>query len=245
MAIRPPASRTLARGGGTEALIGAGNPGRGYVRLARDGGAVMMPHMRRALRWTINGLTVLSLVLCVGTVALWVRSYWVQDAFSTVRGGMQSGGRYHRVMYRGCSVQGINVLQIDVHDDSPPFGDLSYREDVRMALRSITWSHVSPHHFSFNYNPDWRGMPLPYRLGFRFSHRINDDSPSIGYTEARVPDWFLALLTSILPLAFAVTYRRRTRALRLAAVQCVKCGYDLRATPDRCPECGAVPGGKA
>jgi hypothetical protein len=58
-----------------------------------------------------------------------------------------------------------------------------------------------------------------------------------------VPHWLLTLSFSIWP-AFAITgilRRHRLRRRRAAANQCVVCGYDLRATPQRCPECGNVP----
>ena len=55
--------------------------------------------------------------------------------------------------------------------------------------------------------------------------------------ELALPNALAVPLLGVLPLAYL---RRAKRARRVG--NCAACGYDLRATPDRCPECGMVPG---
>jgi hypothetical protein len=53
-----------------------------------------------------------------------------------------------------------------------------------------------------------------------------------------LPLWFPILVTALLPLARMRPEFRRCRRARLNL--CPICGYDLRATPGRCPECGMI-----
>jgi hypothetical protein len=56
--------------------------------------------------------------------------------------------------------------------------------------------------------------------------------------------WLLALYTVGIVSAIIAAYRRGRARKRRANNLCVACGYDLRASKDRCPECGtAVPAG--
>jgi len=61
-------------------------------------------------------------------------------------------------------------------------------------------------------------------------------------TSVVIPWWSFCAVGSILPLiAMRRMAKARKRRRRERGGLCIKCGYDLRATRDKCPECGTIP----
>ena len=54
-----------------------------------------------------------------------------------------------------------------------------------------------------------------------------------------IPWWLPTALLLVLPAFWTIRFLRRNRRYRPG--RCQSCGYDLRATPERCPECGTIP----
>ena len=55
------------------------------------------------------------------------------------------------------------------------------------------------------------------------------------YSAARMPIVYLIAMFAVLPVWW---WRHPFRKVRPFFGKCIKCGYDLRASSDRCPECG-------
>ena len=77
--------------------------------------------------------------------------------------------------------------------------------------------------------------------GFRVRHRVDTGMP--GRRRERLifaaAHWLPAALLLVMPLVFLNGAVRRDGAERRRGL-CLACGYDLRATPGRCPECGTA-----
>jgi hypothetical protein len=116
-------------------------------------------------------LAAASLLLCLATAALWVRSYWARDS--------------------------LNI---------PPSQWLWASSDSGRIgiIVDITWGSNDEFHYESYF----------------------------GYLRVTILFALLSFLFSI-----QILLRKKTGSNGF----CVRCGYDLRATPDRCPECGARP----
>ena len=193
--------------------------------------------MKRLRRIILSALTVLSVVLCMASGVMWARSCWFRDTWSLTgasrysiesSGGAVSFNHYSyawKPMFAPENAAPIVPTPVPYSDHwTLEFTSRAYREYGGWAKQ---WSAIG-----FDYG----------NRGFQFGHGGREFVPK-GFT-LEVPYWLPLLLTAVVVARIRLIQRK---ALRLeSAGICGKCGYDLRATPERCPECGAIPAkGKA
>lgn len=189
--------------------------------------------MKRRL---LNFCTALSLLLCVAVVALWVRSYFEGGRVGWSR---SAGGPWSEVYISSewDFVLGRGRIVVE---------RTRRNEWWRRIVRdnSGAWHPTDPGMGPWEWVARWEG-PQDYvgaipdvpgtfdRAGFGY-YRV-----SLGGYESWIvaaPAWLPAVLFALLPGARLLRRLRR----RAAPGSCRQCGYDLRATPVRCPECGAA-----
>jgi hypothetical protein len=168
-------------------------------------------------RRPLNLLTLLSLLLCIASAALWVRAHFVRDAAGFSR--PEKGQLVTRALFTGYSVIGYTWSNDMLRTSSP----------------RTSWFYSQRH----------PGRPQHSRVLPDLVEWVELHSPpgtppsSVHYT---VPLWMFVIAFGAAP---AVRLRRSARARRLARRgHCPRCAYDLTGDLSGvCPECGA-PAGK-
>ncbi len=192
--------------------------------------------MKRLRGWLFKLTTAVSALLCAATLILWlinsrtaVSAGWTTDEW---------------VVHAICEK---NLIGLRFYEDSPQVP----------KRRLQAWTYASPDYIQGLWEElrvaGWHGIPrwgIAYREGQTptaaewASHLglSRGGKPGWKYGGQRyhliyLPHWLIVVLTLPLLAAWAIQFHRAKRRTRDG--HCADCGYDLRASPDRCPECGA------
>ena len=218
--------------------------------------------MIRVSKRAANILIACSALLCLASTVMWCRSCFVSDRLiytihdadgqwvvrhsiikflfpvtiakaveaRSIRSstGRITLSRVGFIIPQGQRVLGPGETEPDYKDDFPYIG--GDRAGLMLEHPTEPWTtdepgrtrivaryeHSSMLTFSYWAAPSWSTHAVEYAVHY----------------------WLVTALLGVAPAVRVVAVWRRRR--RAAIGQCPTCGYDLRATPDRCPECGGV-----
>jgi hypothetical protein len=171
-----------------------------------------------------------SLLLCVATGALWIWSYWEgitwfcarNTDFTTADG---EGALADNVHFEISFGHGVALL---FYYDDPPL-------ELEMLKRIDTWERRFDHSQSPIAPRPWSLNGDLWRSRWGFGAAVHWRPRETRWIAIQTQLWVPFVVFAILPC-----WQLRRKLRRHAIGLCQQCGYDLRATPDRCPECGTA-----
>lgn len=163
-------------------------------------------------------------------LGLWIRSYAVEDRLAWFGGG--GSQKAAELTHLECATQQGRLRLVANHYWFAP--DSHLRRGFFLSSTRLLRKEPPPSASTKTF------------LGFEVTLENQRKSPatmsSIPNGKTRlivIPLWFLATLL-VIPLSRLSYAMWRSRREQLKTL-CRTCGYDMRATPARCPECGCEP----
>ena len=186
--------------------------------------------MNRLRRRLFNGLAAMLLLLFVATVAMWLRSFWAVDLFRFE--GNHVVGKQEKMTDAdfSSSRSGFAFQFMKGLGNANPTAEMSWLRHLSYPPAQIRWMNertfLRRHGFFFYCGPSDNGYVNSVLASWSWGFSFN------------LPYW---LLLFVLPIYPAWRIYRGSHRRKPDGKTCHVCGYDLRATPHRCPECGTIP----
>jgi hypothetical protein len=167
-----------------------------------------------------NPATAASFLLLLATTALLLRSYWDYDQFMHIswNDSAKQYLSYEIFWYRG-------RILLTHADMTISAGSIS---DMWHARSPPVWKYVKN---------EAKTSPIYYDFKLWSIDSVRPRGARGRVVQIGFNGWPLAVVFAVFPLTWMIKRVRRPPGANV----CPQCGYDLRATPNRCPECGTIP----
>jgi hypothetical protein len=183
-----------------------------------------------------HGIALLLAIVFIALLALWIRGRWIGDC-TWLTTQSWNGPQLLRRQLGVAMCQGQVVITADT---------MRARIDDDWTLWQ--WKKLYPderrvRHARFGPKA-WPGASFAKWLGIGWHREVlakpTNDVTFRAASSFAIPTWMLVLGMGIWPVRSGSVALRRWRRRR--AGLCLVCGYDLRESVERCPECGTARG---
>jgi hypothetical protein len=176
--------------------------------------------MRRGSLALKRKLFYVAVALWLVTAALWVRGYFAGDCIQWFINSRGDGTVRQTTITTRLFSGALSISRDYIEAIDSPFTVLYGSDDP-----SLRYERLGPGGFA----------TTSVRCGGRASDLLGRRSVAED-TRGTIPFW--AFLVGLSGVAYSL---RGSRSREGKRGHCATCGYDLRATPERCPECGEPP----